>query len=58
MIGSLTGVVNSEVKIELTGGRVLAAVITNESLKELGFAPGSDCCALIKASHVIVAVND
>lgn len=58
VIGSLPGVVNSEVKIELAGGRVLTAVITNESLKELGFAPGSDCCALIKASHVIVAVND
>jgi molybdate transport system regulatory protein len=52
------GAVNSEVKLELPGGRMLTAIITKEALNELGFAPGQRACALIKASHVILAVND
>lgn len=55
---TLPGAVNSEVKLELPGGRVLTAIITKEALNELGFAPGQRACALIKASHVILAVND
>lgn len=54
----IAGAVNSEIKIELAGGRVLTAVITNDSLEEFGFAQGSECCALIKASHVILSVFD
>ena len=52
------GAVNSEVKLELPGGRILTAIITREALTELGFVPGQRACALIKASHVILAVND
>ncbi|MCP5159105.1 MAG: TOBE domain-containing protein [Gammaproteobacteria bacterium] len=52
------GAVNSEVKLELPGGRMLTAIITKEALHELGFTPGQHACALIKASHVILAVND
>ena len=52
------GAVNSEVKIALPGGRTLAAIITDEGLKELGLKVGSVCCAIIKASHVLIAVND
>ncbi|MDX9768360.1 MAG: TOBE domain-containing protein [Ectothiorhodospiraceae bacterium] len=58
VIETTLGAVNSEVKLELPGGRVLTAIITNDSLNELGFAPGSRACALVKASHVILAVND
>jgi molybdate transport system regulatory protein len=52
------GAVNSEVRIQLHGGRILNAVITNESVTTLDLADGSVCCALIKSSHVLVAVND
>jgi molybdate transport system regulatory protein len=52
------GAVNSEVVLELPGGRRLIAMVTNESCQELQLAPGSECCALIKASHVILAVGD
>lgn len=52
------GAVNGEVKLDLPGGRTLTAIVTNEALDELGFAPGSRACALVKASHVILAVND
>jgi molybdate transport system regulatory protein len=54
----IRGAVNSEVKIQLNGGRVLTAIITEEGLKELDLAEGAPCTALIKASHVLIAVND
>lgn len=50
------GAVNGEVVIELPGGKRVVATITNESIHELGLAEGSPACALIKASHVILAV--
>ena len=52
------GAVNAEVVLALDGGTRLTAIITLESLKELGFAPGGRACALIKAPHVILAVED
>ena len=51
------GAVNGEVKISLAGDRTLVAIVTMESLKELGLRKGSACTALIKASHVLIAVN-
>lgn len=53
----LPGAVNSEVKLLLPGERTLGAVITNESAEELGLAVGQPCTALIKASHVIIAID-
>lgn len=62
LIGSIasitTGAVNSEVKLHLSGARTLVAIVTNESLKTLKLTKGSDCCALINASHVLIAIND
>ncbi|MGO9632820.1 MAG: TOBE domain-containing protein [Steroidobacteraceae bacterium] len=53
----IRGSVNSEVKIQLVGGRTLTAIVTCKALKELDLADGSSCCALVKASHVLIAVN-
>lgn len=50
------GAVNGEVVIELPGGKLVVATITNESIHELGLADGVRACALIKASHVILAI--
>jgi len=50
------GVVNAEVVIELTGGKTLAAIVTEDSVHSLGLKAGVKVCALIKASHVILAV--
>lgn len=50
------GAVNSEVAIELPGGTVIYAVITNEAVLELGLKPGVAATALIKASHVVLGV--
>jgi molybdopterin-binding protein len=54
----IPGAVNAEVKLTLAGGRVLTAIVTLDALNELKLSPGSPCTALIKASHVLVAVND
>jgi len=51
------GAVNGEVIIELAGGKTVAAIVTNDSIKSLGLKDGLKACALIKASHVILAVN-
>jgi molybdate transport system regulatory protein len=50
------GAVNAEVVIELAGGKTLAAIITNESVKSLGLQEGMRAAGLIKASHIILAV--
>ncbi len=51
------GAVNGEVVIELAGGRRVTAIITNESIHNLGLKEGAYACALIKASDVILAVS-
>jgi molybdate transport system regulatory protein len=54
----IPGSVNCEIKVQLAGGRTLTAIVTNEGWKELQLAEGSPCVALIKASHVLLAVTD
>jgi molybdate transport system regulatory protein len=54
----IPGAVNAEVKLQLAGTRVLTAVITLDALEELNLVVGTACTALIKASHVLIAVND
>ncbi len=52
------GAVNAEVVLELPGGNTLAAIITEGSLENLGFKAGDAACALIKASHIILATDE
>ena len=52
------GAVNGEVDLQLNGGKRLTAIITNASIRSLGLQPGIRVCALVKASHVILAVHD
>jgi molybdate transport system regulatory protein len=51
------GAVNGEVIIDLPGGKSVAAIVINESIHSLGLAVDVRPCALIKASHIILAVN-
>jgi molybdate transport system regulatory protein len=51
------GAVNSEVTLAIGGGKTLTATITLESAEALGIAPGDRMTALIKAPHVILAVE-
>jgi len=50
------GPVNAEVAITLPGGAVVHAVITRDAVVDLGLAPGVPALAVIKASHVVLAV--
>jgi molybdate transport system regulatory protein len=54
----IPGAVNSEVKIQLPGTRILTAIVTTDAVQELGLVVGAECSALIKSSHVLIAVND
>ncbi|MGE5153562.1 MAG: TOBE domain-containing protein [Bdellovibrio bacteriovorus] len=51
------GAVNGEVIIDLPGGKSVAAIVTKESIHSLGLQVGARACALIKASHIILAVG-
>lgn len=51
------GAVNSEVDIELGGGDVVAATVTNDSVEKLGLAKGQPATAIFKAGAVILAVQ-
>ena len=51
------GAVNSEVVLELPGGLEVVAVVTRSSAQGLGLAAGRDATAIIKASHVMIAVD-
>lgn len=53
----VAGAVNGEVIIDLPGGKSVTAIITNDSIESLGLKEGVRACALIKASHIILAVN-
>lgn len=48
------GPVNSEVSLMLPGGKTVCAVVTHESIANLGLTLGSRACAVFKASAVIL----
>ncbi|TCM82714.1 TOBE domain-containing protein [Rhodovulum steppense] len=50
------GAVNSEIELDLGGGKTLVATITRDSAEKLGLQPGDEATALIKSSHVILAL--
>lgn len=58
VVTCIEGAVNGEVGLELAGGKRLSAIITNESIRSLGLKEGIGACVLIKASNIIMAVND
>lgn len=51
------GAVNSEITLDIGGGKTLTAIITRQSAADLGLAVGGPACALIDASHIILAVD-
>ncbi|MBD8893373.1 TOBE domain-containing protein [Labrenzia suaedae] len=51
------GAVNTEAVLDIGGGKTLAAIITNNSAWALALEPGMRCCALIKASQIILGVE-
>jgi molybdate transport system regulatory protein len=51
------GIVNSEISLAIDAGKTLTATITRESAEALDLTVGAPVLALIKASHVILAVE-
>ncbi len=52
------GAVNGVVTLDIGGGQQVVSVITMESIRNLGLAPGKEAYALIKASSVMVGVDE
>jgi molybdopterin-binding protein len=52
------GAVNCEVTLEAAPGLEIVAIITKASVQSLGLAVGGDACAIIKASNVMLGVDD
>jgi molybdate transport system regulatory protein len=52
------GSVNDEVELTLSGGQSIVAVLTHESTASLGLKEGVEAFALVKASWVMLMVDD
>jgi len=52
------GTVNSEVILELPGGQEIVSVITTQSVNRLGLEEGKPAKGFIKASNVMIIVDD
>jgi molybdopterin-binding protein len=50
------GATTSHVRIDVGGGTIITASITNEAAADLGLKPGLEAWAVIKASDVMVGV--
>ena len=53
----ILGATTAHVRIDV-GGSIVTAAITNDAVNELGLAAGQEAYAVIKASDVMVAVDD
>ncbi|MCQ2558834.1 MAG: molybdopterin-binding protein [Oscillospiraceae bacterium] len=52
------GTVNGIVKIDIGGGNVISSTISMNAVKELRLAVGGTAYAVIKATSVMVAIDD
>lgn len=52
------GAVNAVVVLDIGGGNRITSTITNAAVDELGLQEGLDAYALIKASNVMLGVDD
>jgi len=52
------GAVNGTVVLDIGGGNELTAIISMDAIRSLSLAPGQEAYAVIKASNVMVGVDD
>ena len=52
------GAVNGIVKIDIGGGNVMSATISLNAIKELGLEVGKEAYAVVKATSVMVGIDD
>ena len=53
----VSGAVNAEVTIQLTGGEEITSIISMSSLKTLEIKEGKEVYGIVKASNVMIAVD-
>lgn len=51
------GATTAHVRIDIGGGNIVTAAITNEAVEDLGLVTGGKAIAVVKASDVLVAVD-
>ncbi|MFT4107513.1 MAG: TOBE domain-containing protein [Lacrimispora sp.] len=52
------GAVNGIVQIDIGGGNIISSTISMSSIKELGLVKGKEAYAIIKATSVIVGIDE
>ncbi len=52
------GAVNGIVRIDIGGGNIVSSTISMNAIKELGLEVGKEAYAVVKATSVMVAVDD
>ena len=52
------GAVNGIVKLDIGGGNVISSTISMAAIKELGLKVGGEAYAVIKATSVMIGVDD
>ncbi len=52
------GATTAHVRIEVGPGQVITAAITNEAVDELGLKVGVSAIAVVKASDVMIGIDD
>jgi molybdate transport system regulatory protein len=52
------GAVNDEIVLEVAGGHTIVAIVTHESVDNLGLQTGSEAFALVKSSSIILVTGD
>lgn len=52
------GAVNGIVKIDIGGGHVISATISMNAIRELALTVGKPACAVIKATSVMVGIEE
>ena len=58
IVGIQEGAVNGIVKIDIGGGNVMSATISMNAIRELGLEVGKEAYAVVKATSVMVGVDD
>lgn len=58
IIETIKGATTSHVRIDIGNGVVMTASITNEAVDDLKLAKGKRAIAVVKASDVLVAVEE
>ena len=58
IVGIQEGAVNGIVKIDIGGGNVMSATISMNAIQELGLEVGKEAYAVVKATSVMVGIDE